>query len=113
MSDSPVTPLTPAETSQQEAQAATEGWIHRDLVAIDEAGNVVFLRGLPDETISSHASRAALEGHEWGKVLSDALDWFQKNHGPKAQAGDLERAENIVQTEEASGAVDAPKPPAQ
>ena len=108
MSDSPVTPLTPEQTAQQEQQAAEEGWIHRDLVAIDQAGNVIFLRGLPDETISSHASRAAADGHEWGKILSTALDWFQKNHGPKAEAGDLERAEAIVKTELKSGEVSQP-----
>ena len=106
MIDEPVTPLTPQQTATAEQQAASEGWLRRDLVAIDEAGNVVFLRGLPDETISSHASRAAFEGHEWGVVLSDVLDKFQKNHGPQAQAGDLERALNLVFTEERSGEID-------
>lgn len=45
-----------------------------------------------DETISTHAWRAANEGKLWGKLMCDWLNLFQPNHGEKAAAGDLERA---------------------
>ena len=103
-----MSPLDPNQTQQQEQQAAKEGWLHRSLVAFDQGVNVILLRGLPDETISAHASRAALAGKGWGKALSGFLNLFQKDHGPKAQAGDLERAKNIEQVEEKSGGIDEP-----
>lgn len=98
-----VTPLTPSQEALQERKASTEGWFHRSLVALDMFVNVVVLRGIPDETISSHASRAALQGKTWGKILSAFLNWFQPDHGPKAQAGDIERAENLIRIERESG----------
>lgn len=84
---------------QQEAQAASEGYIHRVLVASDQFANVVF-RGRPDETISARSYRAALEGKLWGKLLSKGLNLIQKNHGADAAAGDLERSQSIASTEE-------------
>ncbi len=106
MAPDPITPLTPQQAAQQEAQAAKEGWLHRSLVAVDIMANVVILRGQPDETISSHAARAAEQGKAWGRAMSRFLDWFQADHGPKAQAGDVERAENILQIEQSSTWVD-------
>jgi hypothetical protein len=106
MSD-PITPLTSEQTALQEAKTTKEGLIHRDLVAIDIAANVVVLKGQEDETISSHAARADEEGHRWGKLLSRFLDFFQSDHGAKAQAGDLERAQNAERLEEQSGGIDA------
>ena len=105
MSD-PITPLTPEQAAVQEQQAAKEGWIHRDLVAVDIAANVVVLKGQPDETISSHAARADEQGKFWGKAMSRFLDFFQADHGPKAQAGDIERAENVEKLEEQSGGIE-------
>lgn len=102
MSD-PITPLTPAQTAAAQAQAAKDGVLHNDAVAIDDFANVIILRGRNDETISSHAARADEQGKWWGKALSRFLDFFQKDHGAKAQAGDLERAQAIAQTEENSG----------
>lgn len=99
----PITPLTPEQVKEQEAQAAKEGWVHRDLVAVDIAANVVVFKGQPDETISSHAARAATKGKWWGRTLSRFLNLFQKDHGAKAQAGDLERAENVEAIEKDSG----------
>lgn len=95
----PVKPLDLAQLQIQQARAGKEGWFHRSLVAIDICFNVVVLRGLPDETISSHSARAALEGKLWGRVMSWFLDLFQSDHGAKAIAGDLERAENIESVE--------------
>jgi hypothetical protein len=103
MSDG-IAPLTPEQTAQQEAQAAKEGYIHKDLVGLDQFANVLS-GGNPDETISSRLARSAEEGHEVGKIGSEVLDKFQTNHGPKAQAGDIERAERVEKLEENSGGI--------
>lgn len=97
----PVTPLTPEKEAQQERQAAREGYVHRVLVGLDQWVNVV-CGGLPDETISSRASRAAERGKLWGVAMSRFLNLFQRDHGPKAQAGDTERAEKVLSTEKSS-----------
>lgn len=95
--------LTQAEQSKAMAQTAKEGYFHRSLVAIDICVNVVLLRGQEDETISSHAARAAVEGKRWGIALSWFLSKIQRNHGALAVAGDLQRAENIASIEKKSG----------
>lgn len=93
-----VTPLTPIQEAAQEANVAREGYFHRVLVALDIFANVV-LNGIPDETISSRCSRAAFAGKWWGIVMCWFLNLFQANHGPKAQAGDIERAEKVIEVE--------------
>jgi len=98
MSD-PITPLTPEQVALQEGQTAREGYLHRDIVEVDIAANVILLKGQPDETISSHAARADEEGHRWGRWVSGFLNLFQPDHGIKAQAGDTQRAENVIQLE--------------
>ncbi len=103
---SPITPLTPDETAAEEQQAAREAYVHRVLVAFDQFMNVVS-DGDPDETISARAARAAEKGKPWGVGLSKFLNLFQKDHGAKAQAGDVERAEKVITEENASGGIDA------
>jgi hypothetical protein len=98
----PITPLTAAQAQKQASQAAQEGYLHRDLVALDQGVNVA-LDGKPDETISSRAARAALAGSAWGRHVSAFLNLFQKDHGAKAQAGDVERAEAVEKLEDQSG----------
>lgn len=90
--DGKAAPWVPGDIPAAMKQASEEGWAHRSLVAFDIGFNVVFLRGQPDETISTHAWRASTEGKIWGKWMSDWLGWFQANHGQKAACGDLERA---------------------
>jgi len=102
---STLTPLDAAQTAAQEAQAAKEGWLHRILVAFDIFCNVTFFRGLEDETISSHSARACEEGKTWGIWMSAFLNFFQSDHGVKAQAGDEERAEEVSQVEDKSGGI--------
>jgi hypothetical protein len=93
-----ITPLTPEQIAAQEARAGQEGYIKRDLIALDMLGNVI-TGGHPDETISSRLARAA-EAHEIvGEIGSKILDIFQRNHGAKAQAGDVERAEVVIDIE--------------
>ena len=98
-----ITPLTPEQVKQEEAQAASEGYLHRALVAFDIFCNVVFLRGQQDETISTHSARAATQGKWWGIAMSTWLGWIQSDHGAKAAAGDMQRAENVERIEEESG----------
>jgi hypothetical protein len=104
MADNPITPLTSDQVAQQEAQAAHEAYIRRLLVGFDQFMNVV-TDGDPDETISSRAARAAEKGKPWGVAMSKFLDVFQKDHGAKAQAGDLERAQAVVELEQTPGAL--------
>ena len=61
--------------------------------------NVLF-GGLPDETISARAQRAAARGDWRGKVLVWWLDKLQPDHGVQAEAGDLDRAEQIERVEQ-------------
>lgn len=104
MSKNPVTPLTAQQTSVAEAKASGEKYPHREAVALDIFVDET-LDGPMDETISARASRAALRGKWWGIALSRFLNFFQSNHGPQAQAGDLERAKEVEKTELSSGGV--------
>jgi hypothetical protein len=90
-------PPTLEETAQ--AKAAHEGRLLRLAVAFDIFINVLLLNGQEDETISTHAWRAKLEGKRWGKAVSWWLDLFQPGHGAQAAAGDLERAEERIAVE--------------
>lgn len=106
MSDNPITPISVAETAEQQAEVKKENLAVKDLVAVDEC--LSELTGGPaDETISSRAARAALQGKLWGKALSGFLNLFQKDHGAKAIAGDVERAESVIVIEDKSGAINA------
>jgi hypothetical protein len=100
----PTHSLSPSETAEQEREAASEGYIHRALVGFDQFVNVL-TGGYPDETISSRSARAAESGQLWGIAMSWFLDLFQSNHGAKAQAGDVERAREVENLEESSGAL--------
>lgn len=98
-----ITPLDPTQVASQETQASEEGYVKRVLIgALDMPVNVI-TGGLPDETISSRWARGAERGNKFCILGSKFLDLFQKDHGAKAQAGDVERAEIVVKTEETSG----------
>jgi len=100
----PVTPLTPQQTAEAEARAAKEGYIHRTLVGLDQFANVLF-GGSPDMTISSRLGIAALKGKWWGKAGSKFLNLFQRQHSPKAAAGDVERSESVKDSIDHSGII--------
>lgn len=104
----PDTPLTPEQIAEAQYNASKDGYLHRDLVALDQDINVD-AGGLPDETISSRVRRvsdAHPEYRGWNpgvwlaKALNAGLNLIQANHGAKAQAGDLERADEVQATEE-------------
>jgi len=103
--NSPITPLTPAETAAAEARALHEGELHKLLTAVDVLLNVAF-GGKPDMTISTRAALAAQHGSEVGIVLSKFLSEFQADHGALAAAGDTARAEAVEQA--AAPAIDQP-----
>jgi hypothetical protein len=104
MSDG-ITPLTPSQVAAQEASAAHEGYVHRDLVAVDITVSVI-TGGLEDETISSRLARDAEQHRLVGEIGSKVLDVFEKDHGAKAQAADTERADVVIATEAASGGLE-------
>lgn len=101
-----VTPLTPAQQELAEEQASKEGYVRRDLVGLDQFGNVI-TGGLPGETISSRMERWDTEDkgvkHLVGEAVSDGLDLLQPKHGELAEAGDTERALKVASEEEATG----------
>lgn len=108
MSTEPITPLTPAQTVTEEAQAAGENPILRDLVGVDILTSE--LTGGPmDETISTRLAIDYVDGHgiskEVGKIGSSILDAFQKDHGADAAAGDDERAQAEAKIVENAGIV--------
>ena len=74
-------------------------YIHNVLVGADQEANIV-LGGHPDETVSSRSQRAADRGNPVGKALTGFLHLFQRDHGHKAEEGDLRRAEQVEQIEQ-------------
>lgn len=104
MKDPIIQPLDPESTKKAEQAATKEGYIHRSLVGLDQFMNVL-TGGHPDETISSRSARAAEKGKKWGKAMSGFLNLFQRNHGPKAQAGDTARAKEVEKLEKESGGI--------
>ncbi len=99
-----VTPLDGKETARAEGSAAADGYLLRVLVALDMAANVA-LGGREDETISASTAMLARKHQFLGSVVSRMLDLFQADHGAKAAAGDLERAEAAEAALRGSGLV--------
>lgn len=91
----PITPLDPAQVAIEEKQAASEGIVLHDLVALDMFASEI-TGGPQDETISTRLAIDSIDGHGIskvvGKVGSELLDVFQHDHGADAAAGDMERA---------------------
>ena len=92
------TPLTPEQIAQAEKNAAHHSYVLRVLVGADQFANDLS-GGKLDETISSRAQRLADGGNEFAKLITKALDDIQSQHGRKAEAGDLERAQDVGNTE--------------
>jgi hypothetical protein len=97
--NNPITPLTPAELSAEKAKANAESALHEDLVVIDQAlGKII--GGAPDITMSSDLAMMATEDtgirKEIGVLGSKILDYMEPDHGAKAEAADIQRAEAAV-----------------
>ncbi len=99
-----VTPLNAEQTASEGAQAKSDSYVIRVLIALDMAANVA-LGGAEDETISADTALMAKKHEFLGSMVSRILDLFQANHGAKAAAGDLERAEAVEKTLVGSGVV--------
>ena len=102
-----VTPLNAGQTASEGAQAKRDRYAVRVLIALDMAANVA-LGGAEDETISADAALMARKHEFLGSVVSRMLNLFEANHGAKAAAGDLARAELVERTLVVSGVVVAP-----
>ena len=81
-----------------------DSYVVRVLIALDMAANVA-LGGAEDETISADAALMAKKHEFLGAMVSRMLNFFQANHGARAAAGDLERAEAVEKTLLDSGVV--------
>lgn len=95
MSDAP---LTPQQIAAAEARVSKEGYLHRALDGFDQ-----FIATLmdvqDDQTISSATEIAAHKQvwyHAFAVALNSGLDLIQKSHGQLAQAGDIERAKEVI-----------------
>lgn len=58
------------------------------LIWIDQGVNVIFMRGHPDETISSRAAKASRKGKRWGCLLCKFLNKLDTNHCEKSIEND-------------------------
>lgn len=110
---SPIIPLTPEQTATQEAQAKEEPYVERAAVAVDKAIETVVFDGPPDVTMSEAAGVAAVKDKgfegEVGKLVSEGLDLFQKDHGAKATAGGNAQAEEAIEYGDQSGLINEGK----
>jgi len=91
-------PLTSEQIKQAELNATHHSYLARVLVGFDEWINVD-TGGTLDETISARAQRLSDAGNEFAKLLTHGLDLLQKQHGRKAEAGQLAQAEAVEQVE--------------
>lgn len=103
---SPITPLTPAQVDAAQARADRE--VYPERVAVEADMTLAALFGAKqDTTISADAAIAAVEDKGfkgwYGRTMSRLLDFFQKDHGAKAVAGDIAHAEAAAESEEKSG----------
>jgi len=94
-------PLSDQQIATAEVRAASENYIHRVLVGLDQfIASAIGIQN--DQTISS-ATEIAAHKKVWyaafAKALNDGLDLIQRSHGQKAQAGDVARAEAVLATD--------------
>jgi hypothetical protein len=93
--------LTPQQIAQAEINASKEKYIHRVLDAFDQF--VASAIGVQDDQTISSASAIAAHRKVWysvfAKGLNAGLDLIQASHGEKAQAGDIERAKEVIATD--------------
>lgn len=92
------TPLTPEQIQQAEVNSQHHNYIMRVLKGVDELLNVVSDGNL-SETISARVGRLA-STNELAKLVLYPLDLIQRNHGEKAEAGNLADAKKIEGVEE-------------
>ncbi len=95
MDTSPVQPLTDAQIAEQVKEDLAEGRVHRTLVELDEAGNVL-LGGKTDQTISTTSGIDDQEAHglkqKIAYVLDRTLEFISPDHPMTARIADYVRA---------------------
>lgn len=74
-------------------------YVHNVLVGADQEANII-AGGHPDETISSRSQRAADRGNPLGRAMTGFLHLFQRDHGRRAQQGDVRRAKEVIKLED-------------
>jgi hypothetical protein len=52
--------------------------------------------GIPGETISARAGKAAKRGKKWGCILCKILNWIETDHCNKAIKNDIIRAQAVI-----------------
>lgn len=82
-------------------------WIWNILIWIDQGGNVIFLFGDPDETISSNTAKRA---HKRGwKQLGRFLEWIDPGHLDKSLEADEGRYSAMNRAKRKVAEIDAQK----
>lgn len=71
-------------------------YLKRILVALDQLLQACFRKGLPGETISARAGKAAKRKKAWGCLLCKILNLIQDDHCNKAIKHDLLRAQAVI-----------------
>ena len=72
-------------------------WFVRLMIALDACVQVVFLYGIPGETISARAGKAQRRGKTWGCILCRMLDLIDTNHCDGAVRNDIARAQAVIE----------------
>lgn len=110
MSSNPVQPLSQGQTQQALQSGAHHGYFVRNAVALDE----LFDQAVGDqdfETLSAHFARMSTEAprgsfeRRFGAIMCNFLDVFSRDHGAKAELGDLARARQTAAALEAAPTV--------
>jgi hypothetical protein len=75
----PAENLSPGAPVDPHAQLS---WFRRRWIALDQAANVWFVNGLPDETLSSHAGRRIRDGNPpaWARFVCWLTNKIEKGH---------------------------------
>lgn len=68
----------------------------RVLIAFDQMVQAMLRYGIPGETISARAGKAARRGRRWGCWLCDFLNIINYDHCEKAIANDRARAQAVI-----------------
>lgn len=104
MSNDPVVPLTPEQEAEHRASVRKYGYFKRLGIDVDDLGNGL-TGGNCDETLSSRIGRDAVKGGRFARTAAKVLNVFGRNHCANAQAGDVERAQEVIDAEIKSGDV--------
>lgn len=100
----PETPLTPEQIATVTRKAEQEGYIHRDVVSVDQALSTMLGDPVPDETVSAWAGRVAVHGEGFPRMVARDLCRvlnvvLSPDHDQKAIIADGVRGEEVAAAE--------------